>query len=89
MVIVSCPAAGGMAMQDSLSLLFSDWCKGAGPAAARVFASQKRTYATRLHFFFQLHRCMRIFEAHRSVCSTVASSPILAVQLPNGSANRL
>ena len=24
---------------------------------------------------------MRIFEAHRSVCSTVASSPILAVQL--------
>ena len=32
-------------------------------------------------FFLQLHRCMRFFEAHRSVCSTVASSPILAVQL--------
>ena len=65
-----------------LFLLFSDWsCKGAGPAAARVCASQKRIYATRLQFFFQLHKCMRISEAHRSVCSTVAYSPILAVQV--------
>ena len=73
-------------VDSHIFLLFSDWsssssCPGAGLAAARVCASQKRIYAGRRHFFFQLHRCMRMFEAHRSVCSTVASSPIPAVQL--------
>ena len=56
-----------------LSLLFSDWssCPGAGLAAARVCASQKRIYATRLHFFFH----------YRDVCAFLRRIDRCAVRL--------
>ena len=52
-----------------------------GPGGGARVRIAEKNLCYKAAFFFQLHRCMRIFEAHRSVCSTVASSPILAVQL--------
>ena len=52
-----------------------------GPGGNARLRIAEKNLCYKAAFCFSLHRCMRIFEAHRSVCSTVASSPILAVQL--------
>ena len=52
-----------------------------GPGGGARVRSAEKIYATREDFFFRFHKRMRIFEPHRAVCSTVAFSPILAVQL--------
>ena len=52
-----------------------------GPGGGARVRIAEKNLCYKAAFFFYLQRCMRIFEAHGSVCSTVASSPILAAQL--------